>query len=313
MMRRANLGIHSSKEFFPIAGNILLVHFLLLLVISCSSEKITQREQGAVAGPSLGAREQTQTVTESDPSWVESTLRRMSLEEKVGQMVMPATRGIFISEDSEEFQRLTRLVKERKVGGLIFFQGNVFETSYLINKLQSYADIPLLISADFERGVAMRIENTTSFPYVMALGATRDPKLAYEMGKVIAKEGRALGVHQNYAPVVDVNLNPLNPIINVRAFGENPQLVSEMADAFMRGMHEGKMISTAKHFPGHGDTDVDSHSDLPILAFDRERFEKLELAPFRDAIDHGVMSIMVAHLSLPAYDTAKGIPSTLSP
>jgi len=237
----------------------------------------------------------------------------MSLEEKVAQLVMPRAQGSFISEDSDEFQRLTRLVKERKVGGIVFFQGDVFETSYLINKLQSCADIPLLISADFEHGVAMRIGRSTSFPFIMAVGATRDPQLAYEMGKVTAEEGRALGVHQVYAPVVDVNSNPLNPVINVRSFGEDTRLVSEMAEAFIRGVHDGKMISTAKHFPGHGDTEIDSHSDLPVVTFDRDRLEKVELAPFRDAIDHGVMSIMVAHLSIPAFDTVKGIPSTLSP
>ncbi len=280
------------------------------VIAACTSEKMKRGEEQP--GVASRAHVEVQAWTLSDTAWVESTLRGMSLEEKVGQLVMPWARGYYFSEESEEFDRLIRLVKERKVGGVIFFQGNVFETSYYINKLQSLAVVPLLISADFVRGVAMRIENTTSFPYVMALGATRDPRLAYEMGKVIAKEGRALGVHQNYAPVVDVNNNPMNPIINVRAFGEDPRLVSEMADAFIKGLHEGKMISTAKHFPGHGDTDVDSHSDLPILNFDRKRIESLELPPFEDAIGHGVMSIMIAHLSLPAYDTVKGIPSTLS-
>jgi beta-N-acetylhexosaminidase len=287
--------------------HIFLLPLLFFWLVSCSSEKAT-RTQETQQGPLPSI-----TPEQTDSGWVESTLKRMTLEEKIGQMIMPSSGGYFINEGSDEFQRLTRLVKEQKVGGLIFFRGNVFETAYLINKLQALADVPLLISADFERGLAMRIENTTSFPYIMALGATRDPKLSYEMGKVIAREGRALGVHQNYAPVVDVNNNPFNPVINVRAFGDNPQLVSEMADAFIRGMHEGKMISTAKHFPGHGDTDVDSHTDLPVLAFGRKRIESLELVPFRDAIERGVMSVMIAHLSLPAYDTVKGLPSTLSP
>lgn len=291
----------------------ILPCLLFFLLAACTSEKATRTEQVPGRQPLPETQRAGQASTLDEASWVDSTLRGMSIEEKIGQLVMPWARGFYFNEGSEDFERLTRLVREQKVGGVIFFQGNVFETAYYINKLQSYPAIPLLISADFERGVAMRIENTTSFPYVMALGATRDAKLAYEMGKVIAKEGRALGVHQNYAPVVDVNNNPLNPIINVRAFGEDPKLVSEMADAFIKGMHEGKMISTAKHFPGHGDTDIDSHSDLPILTFDRKRIENLELAPFREAISHGVLSIMVAHLSLPAYDTVKGIPSTLSP
>lgn len=299
--------------------SIVILVSCCALLVSCTTKIVKSPEclpdgrQAVQPGTALTARTENQSMTLSDTAWIESTLRKMTLEEKVGQMVMPWARGFYVSEESDEFDRLSRLVKERKVGGIIFFQGDVFETAYFINKLQSYASIPLLISADFERGVAMRIENTTSFPYIMALGATRDTQLAFEMGKVIAREGRALGVHQNYAPVVDVNNNPMNPIINVRAFGEDPQLVSSLAGAFIRGMHEGKMISTAKHFPGHGDTDVDSHADLPILTFDRGRIEKLELVPFKDAINRGVMSIMIAHLSLPAYDTVKGLPSTLSP
>ena len=305
--------VTSASVRLVIAVRILLTSALLILVVSCTSQKATRTEESGVTPTPVRGPLRSWKVSEDDSEWVESTLRRMSLDEKVAQLVMPRAQGLFISEDSDEFQRLARLVKERTVGGLVFFQGDVFETSYLINKLQSYADIPLLISADFEHGVAMRIDRSTSFPFNMAVGATRDPQLAYEMGRITAEEGRALGVHQDYAPVVDVNSNPLNPVINVRSFGEDPRLVSDMADAFIRGVHDGKMISTAKHFPGHGDTEIDSHSDLPVVLFDREHLEKFELAPFRDAINHGVMSIMVAHLSIPAFDTAKGIPSTLSP
>jgi len=312
LKRRIKEMAHRSHYGFLILGRILLGSAVVLSVMSCSTERTARTEKSGVTHVSPEVCTQAWDVSGSDSDWAESTLRRMSLEEKVAQLVMPRAQGMFISEDSDEFQRLARLVKERKVGGVVFFQGDVFETSYLINKLQSYADIPLLISADFEHGVAMRIDRSTSFPYVMALGATRDPQLAYEMGKVTAEEGRALGVDQDYAPVVDVNSNPLNPVINVRSFGEEPRLVSGMADAFIKGVHEGRMISTAKHFPGHGDTEVDSHSELPVITFDREHLEKLELAPFRDAINHGVMSIMVAHLSVPAFDSVKGIPSTLS-
>ncbi|MGA9365763.1 MAG: glycoside hydrolase family 3 N-terminal domain-containing protein [Bacteroidota bacterium] len=313
LSRQINRVVQIASESLFTSGRVLLVSAFLLFIVSCTSERATRTETSEVTAGSPGVPIESWKVSEDDSEWVESTLHRMSLEEKVAQLVMPRAQGMFISEDSDEFQRLARLVKVRKVGGVVFFQGDVFETSYLINKLQSYADTPLLISADFEHGVAMRIERSTSFPYNMAVGATRDPQLAYEMGKITAEEGRALGVHQNYAPVVDVNSNPLNPVINVRSFGEDPRLVSEMADAFIRGMHDGKMISTAKHFPGHGDTEVDSHSELPVVTFDREHIEKLELAPFRDAIAHGVMSIMVAHLSVPAFDTARGVPSTLSP
>jgi beta-N-acetylhexosaminidase len=311
--------LSASKELSLNAGRFVFLSLSILFVLAWPSAGITWGEDAGRAAQADVIRLQSEFpgqpwyVTADNSEWVDSTLRSMSLEEKIGQLVMPSAHGYFVNEESEEFQRLVHLVKERRVGGLIFFSGNVFETSYLINKLQSYADVPLLISADFERGVAMRIDRTTSFPDIMALGATRDPALSFEMGEVIAREGRTLGIHQNFAPVVDVNKNPLNPVINTRAFGEDPQLVSEMADAFIQGIHAGKMVSTAKHFPGHGDTEVDSHVDLPILTFNRERFENVELAPFRDAIDHGVMSIMVAHLSVPAFDTVKGIPATLSP
>jgi beta-N-acetylhexosaminidase len=318
-MERSSSQMSVLKEPSLKAGRFVFLSLSLLFVLAFSDKRISGGEgaretaQTEVVGLQSGSPGLLWDVVAEDSDWVESTLQRMSLEEKVGQLVMPSAHGYFINEESEDFQRLARLVKERKVGGLIFFRGDVFETSYLINKLQSYADVPLLISADFERGVAMRIDRTTSFPEIMALGATRDPTLSFKMGEVIAREGRTLGIHQNFAPVVDVNNNPLNPVINTRAFGEDPQLVSEMADAFIKGIHAGKMISTAKHFPGHGDTEVDSHLDLPILPFSRDRFEKVELPPFRDAIDHGVMSIMVAHLSVPAFDTVKGIPATLSP
>jgi beta-N-acetylhexosaminidase len=313
LSRQFRCVVLSESKRSIISVRILFVSALLLFMMSCASEKTIRTEKSGATAGSLGVPTHSWKVSEDDSEWVESTLQRMSLEEKVAQLVMPRAQGMFISEDSDEFQRLARLVRERKVGGVVFFQGDVFETSYLINKLQSCADTPLLISADFEHGAAMRIDRSTSFPFNMAVGATRDPQLAYEMGRITAEEGRALGVHQDYAPVVDVNSNPLNPVINVRSFGEDPRLVSEMADAFIKGMHDGRMISTAKHFPGHGDTEIDSHSDLPVVMSDREHLDKFELAPFRDAIDHGVMSIMVAHLSIPAFDTVKGIPSTLSP
>ncbi|MGC8898307.1 MAG: glycoside hydrolase family 3 N-terminal domain-containing protein [Bacteroidota bacterium] len=250
-------------------------------------------------------------LDESDP-WVLSTLHQLSLEEKVAQMVMPATNGVFMNEQSDSYQRLVHLVRDRHVGGIIFFQGEVFETAMLINKLQSLARVPLLISADFEWGPGMRIHRSTTFPPAMAIAATRNPIYAYKVGEATAQEGRALGIHQNYAPVVDINSNPENPIINIRAFSDNKEIVSRFAKAFIEGTQKGGMLATAKHFPGHGATSIDSHAELPVLHLNRRELESVELAPFRSAIRSGVLSIMVGHLALPSIDTVAGLPSTLS-
>lgn len=250
-------------------------------------------------------------LDESDP-WVLSTLHQLSLEEKVAQMVMPATNGIFMNEQSDSYQRLVHLVRDRHVGGIIFFQGEVFETATLINKLQSLARVPLLISADFEWGPGMRIHRSTTFPPAMAIAATRNTAYAYKVGEATAREGRALGIHQNYAPVVDINSNPENPIINIRSFSDNKEVVSRFAKAFIEGTQKGGMLATAKHFPGHGTTSIDSHAELPVLHLNRRELESVELAPFRTAIQSGVLSIMVGHLALPAIDSVAGLPSTLS-
>jgi beta-glucosidase-like glycosyl hydrolase/CubicO group peptidase (beta-lactamase class C family) len=220
--------------------------------------------------------------------------------------------GYYYSDQSDEFKRLERLVKEQKVGGLIFFQGDVYETATLINRFQDMSDLPLLIGSDFEWGSAMRIRRSTRFPEAMAIGATLDTALAFKVGEAIGKESRALGVHQVFAPVVDVNNNPDNPVINTRSFGENQYLVADMASAFAIGLQSGGAISTAKHFPGHGDTQTDSHLDLPIISQTKSRLDSVELYPFRRLIDQHIPSIMVAHLEVPYLETKK-IPATLSP
>ncbi len=248
--------------------------------------------------------------TESE--WIEQTLQRLTLREKIGQMIMSRAYGYYYSDQSDEFKRLERLVKEQKVGGLIFFQGDVYETATLINRFQDMSDLPLLIGSDFEWGSAMRIRRSTRFPEAMAIGATLDTALAFKVGEAIGKESRALGVHQVFAPVVDVNNNPDNPVINTRSFGENQYLVADMASAFAIGLQSGGAISTAKHFPGHGDTQTDSHLDLPIISQTKSRLDSVELYPFRRLIDQHIPSIMVAHLEVPYLETKK-IPATLSP
>ena len=245
--------------------------------------------------------------------WVNKTLAKMTLEEKVGQLVASEFNGRFLNRDSETAKSLVDLVVREKVGGLIIFSGEVYETAHLTNFLQEKARIPLLIAADFEWGAAMRINGATLFPPLMAIGATGSEELAYEMGKITAIEGRAMGIHMTYAPVVDVNVNPDNPVISARSFGEKPESVGRLAAAFIRGCQENGMIATAKHFPGHGDTDLDSHNLMPTIAADINRLERVELFPFAQAIRAGVLSIMTAHLAVPALDPTPGLPATLSP
>ncbi len=253
----------------------------------------------------------TDVFSKKNDPWVENIISQMTLEEKAGQLVFPHAYGRYMSTDSPDYQRLVRLVKEKKVGGLIFFLSNIYDQAILTNKMQELAEVPLLISADFERGVAQRAVDATLFPYNMGVGAADDEELTYQMGKVIAEEGRALGVHQNYAPVADVNNNPFNPIINVRSFGEDVDLVQRLSNAFLKGIQEGGMIATSKHFPGHGNTDTDSHRSLPTINGAKQDLWKTELAPFKSNIENGVMSFMIGHLDVPAFDDKK-IPSTLS-
>lgn len=244
--------------------------------------------------------------------WARKTLARMTLEDKIGQMIACRYMGTFVSSDSDYIKNLVGLIRRQKIGGLIIFGGEVYETTHLTNFLQEKARIPLLIAADFEWGAGMRINGTTLFPPFMALGATASTNLVYQMGRVTAIEARAMGIHMTYAPVVDVNINPDNPIISVRSLGENPEAVSHLAAAFIRGCQENGLVATAKHFPGHGDTNLDSHTLLPTIAGDQERLEKVELYPFSRAIQAGVEAIMSAHLSVPALDPRPNLPATLS-
>lgn len=252
-------------------------------------------------------------VKNTGGDWVQDKLNNMTLREKIAQMIISYSDGFALSENSAEFKRIKNLIENQKIGGLIFFKGNAVQEAELINKFQSYSDVPLLISGDFERGTGMRLVDGSIFPNNMGLGATRNPDLAYKMGLQIAKECKAIGVHQNYAPVMDVNNNPNNPIINVRSFGEDPNLVSELGSAMIKGLQDGGIIATAKHFPGHGDTDIDTHNDLPVLNFDKNRLKRIELVPFQNAINTGVKSVMTAHISFPALESNPEIPASLSP
>jgi beta-glucosidase-like glycosyl hydrolase len=226
----------------------------------------------------------------------------LSLDEKVGQMFVVLGRGVFMNESSWAYRELRRQVRENHIGGVIWSVSNVYETAQLNARLQGEARVPLLASADLESGMGMRFLDTTHWPWAMAVAATGDPSLAEAEGRVVAREARLVGVNHIYAPIADVNVDADNPVINARSFGEDPAEVSKFVAAFVKGVQSEHVLATAKHFPGHGDTHVDSHRSLPILNVDRARLDRVELLPFRAAIDAGVKSIMIGHLAVPSLD-----------
>jgi len=240
----------------------------------------------------------------SQKSWkaADKLLKKMTVEEKVGQLVHIGVNARFANQDSAFFRDLKRHVVENKIGGVIFFGAPIYETTHLINRLQENAKLPLLMSLDAETGIGMRFEDATNFPWAMAVAATGKPEFARRMGVITGREARAIGIHHVYAPVLDVNNNAANPVINVRSFGEDPTEVARFGVAFAEGIQGERVIATAKHFPGHGDTNVDSHRGLPIIDLPRSRFDKIELLPFKKAIESGIGSVMIAHIALPQID-----------
>ena len=260
----------------------------------------------------------------SDNAWADSVLATMPLRDKAAQMIWPWILGDYTATDNAAWTRVERMIREQKLGGAIISVGGPIDIAVKTNALQRAASVPLLIGADLETGAAFRarggyfipnaidLGGATAFPYQMGLGATRDTALAYQMGRVTALEGRALGIHMAFAPVLDVNNNPKNPVIAARSFGENPQLVARMGAAFIRGIQENGMLATAKHFPGHGDTEQNSHLELARVDASRARLDSVELVPFREAIRAGVAGVMTFHGYLPALDTNRTA-ATLSP
>ena len=245
--------------------------------------------------------------------WVEDQLKGLSLEQKVSQLFSVSANGVFLGTDDPTYRQLVRLVEDFAIGGLVLFQGEPQAQIELLNDLQARAKLPLLVSQDMEWGPGMRLPGTTILPTAMAIGATGDTGYAYAAGYLTGTEARALGVQQVLAPVADVNNNPDNPVINVRSFGEQAGFVSDMVAAYVRGVQEAGALATVKHFPGHGDTGVDSHLALPALPYGRQRLDTLELAPFRSAIAAGVGSVMIGHLALPTLTSDPKLPATLSP
>jgi beta-N-acetylhexosaminidase len=254
--------------------------------------------------------------------WAEKTLRRMSTEEKVGQVFNVFVRAEFLNIDNPEYLQLRDTISKYHLGGFtmtvrwdppFLYRNQPYEAAELLNRLQQDSKLPLLISADFERGVTMRLHGATEFPHAMAFGAAGKLEYAEAFGRITAQEARAIGVHWNFFPDADVNSNSANPIINTRSFGEDPQQVGEMVTAYIRGAHANGMMNTVKHFPGHGDTATDSHLGVAQVAGDMARLKSVELPPFQKAIEAGVDSVMVAHVSVPALDADPNHVATTSP
>ncbi len=289
---------------------------------------------GVAAAAITAAPKDPFTLDRAAEQWVAQTLKTLTLDEKVGQLIVPSFESNFLSTDSDTFDALARLVREFHVGGFHVFGasmpapsvllnpgygtvilGQPFAAAFLINRLQSMSTVPLLNTADFETGVGFRIFGATTFPRQMGMGAIAGAdahRLVREEARITAVEARALGVHVNFAPVADVNNNPRNPVINIRSYGEDPVRVAALVGAYVAGAKDGHMIATIKHFPGHGDTDVDSHLGLPVISFDRARLDRVELVPFRRGVEQGAQAVMAAHIELPALDPAPSTPATFS-
>lgn len=275
------------------------------------------------AGPVQRATPPEPTIEEAVPAEaasgrrgaaIDSILATLSVRQKAGQLIMPWMLSDYQARDAEGFLRAAAWVDSLEVGGIIVSIGSPLDAAAKINALQRRSPLPLLIAADLEWGSGMRLIGGTSFPMPMALGATGRELDAYQLGRVTAIEARAVGIHMTFSPVADVNNNPDNPIINTRSFGENPHEVSRLITAYIRGAHDHGLYTTAKHFPGHGDTQTDSHVDVPVVAACWNRLDTLELIPFRAAIAAEVTAVMTAHLALPCIDgDTNPPPATLSP
>src|SRR5882762_8357764 len=239
-------------------------------------------------------------ATSPAPASVDAILGSLSTRQKVAQLVVPWLAGSYAAFDDSAYQVATRWVDSLQVGGIIISVGSPFDIAAKLNTLQRRSRLPLLISADLEYGAAMRVVGATGFPAIMAAGATGDERDAYTIGRIAALEGRAVGIHVNFAPDADVNNNPLNPIINTRSFGEDPRAVARLVRSYVRGLQDNGMLATLKHFPGHGDTETDSHLGLPVIRADYARLDTLELIPFRAGIDAGAEVVMSSHIAFPA-------------
>jgi beta-N-acetylhexosaminidase len=251
-------------------------------------------------------------LNDKDKLWVEQTMAAMTVYDKCTQIFMPAVFGKSLNQSSKEFKLVKELVKNYGIGGVVISIGDVEETASMLNELQKSSNIPLLTAADFENGIGMRMNASNTFPHNMALGSTNNTEYAYQTGKATAIEALMLGVNFNFAPVADVNNNPENPVINLRSYSEDKNLVTEFCKAYIQGSIDGGVIPTAKHFPGHGNTRIDSHFDMPVINGTQIYLYNNELLPFIKLIENDVPAIMIGHLNVPAFESNKNLPASLS-
>src|SRR5574344_660987 len=246
----------------------------------------------------------------ADMQWVQSVYSSMTLDEKIGQLFMVAA---YSDPTQNNAEKIKNLISQYKIGGIIFMKGSPVLQAKLTNEFQSMSKVPLSVAIDGEWGLAMRLDSTISYPKQMQLGSITNDSLLYQMGVDIGEQCARMGIHINFAPDVDINNNPNNPVINFRSFGESKTNVAEKAFQYMQGMQSQQILTTAKHFPGHGDTDADSHKTMPTISVSKNRLDTLELYPYKYLINKNLTGIMVAHLSVPALEKNKALPSTLSP
>jgi beta-N-acetylhexosaminidase len=296
----------------------ILFAILLIITTNCSSKKSSVPVETAMIfdatiHDSLNEEENLQVHlferSRPERKWIDSIYNQLTLEEKIGQLFMIAA---YSNKDSAHIKSIDKLVQESKIGGLIFFQGGPERQARLTNRYQSKATTPLLIGIDAEWGLSMRLDSTYRYPWNMSLGAIRNTKLLEKTGEQMAEQAKRLGVHFTFAPVLDININPKNPIIGSRSFGEDKENVTNGALALMIGLQKHGVFATGKHFPGHGDTETDSHYTLPVINASKDRIEDVELYPYKKLFKNGLASVMVAHLEVPSYESRKGYPSSIS-
>ncbi|PYT01067.1 MAG: hypothetical protein DMF63_05235 [Acidobacteria bacterium] len=294
---------HEPHEAHETTRKRLVVNLLSISILLAHTTSLSASPRLQVSASQT--QNASQKLEPSEKSWkfADKRLKKMSVDEKVGQLIHIGINARFANQDSAFFKSLRHDVVDNKIGGVIFFGAPIYETTILANRMQALADVPLLMSLDAETGIGMRFEDATNFPWAMAVTATGNPEYARRIGVVTGREARAIGIRHVYAPVFDVNNNAANPVINVRSFGEAPEDVAKFGTAFAEGIQSERVIATAKHFPGHGDTAVDSHRGLPIIDYSKQRLEQTELVPFRKAVEAGIGAVMIAHIALPQIDS----------
>jgi beta-N-acetylhexosaminidase len=292
----------------------ILIAFVMVATIACSRPAPAMEAPQVAPTPRANIPALEVPPTERKVESIDSLIASMTLREKIGQLVMPWLLGDYTAFGTAEFDRISTWIDSLRLGGIIISIGSPLDATAKLNALQRRSPLPLLIAADLEWGSAMRLVGGTAFPMAMGIGATDRELDAYELGRVTALEARAAGIHMTFSPVADVNNNPNNPIINTRSFGEDPEATSRLVAAYVRGANEHGLFTTAKHFPGHGDTQSDSHINMPVVSACWDRLDTVELVPFRAAIDAGVTAVMTAHIALPCIDGEEDPPpATLSP